>query len=140
MMGGRTNLIWMHLMQCFAVTICSKVLMTSKPPIYLNIKRYNSSATPQNVVFVGRTRPFFFQQALDLVPGKPFVFNIDRWLEIQRCGLFRNLTAKTSIQNDNVLLEINGIENPSLSISPEIGVSLSFVRPEVSGGVCSCEA
>ena len=86
----------------------------------------------------GRTRSLFFERALGLVPGKPFVFSIDRWLEIQRCGLFRNLTAKTITDNyDNVALQINGIENPSLSISPELGLSLSFVRPEISGGVAT---
>eukprot|EP00597_Dinobryon_sp_UTEXLB2267_P006334 CAMPEP_0170079170 /NCGR_PEP_ID=MMETSP0019_2-20121128/15624_1 /TAXON_ID=98059 /ORGANISM="Dinobryon sp., Strain UTEXLB2267" /LENGTH=471 /DNA_ID=CAMNT_0010292505 /DNA_START=69 /DNA_END=1484 /DNA_ORIENTATION=+ len=99
------------------------------------MQRYNSSTKASNVIVNGRTRPLFFQRALDLVPGKPFVLNIERWLEIQRCGLFRNLTAKTTTDNDNVILEINGIENPSLSISPELGVSLSFVRPEVSGGI-----
>ena len=123
---------------CLQNLKCSNILSTSMNPIILKLRRYNSD----NKTSAIKTKALFFNNVLDLKPGKPFELNIDNWIALQRSGLFSNLTAKSVVIRDSsngnisdtISLEISGIENPTTSFSPELGFSLS-VSPEVCGGV-----
>lgn len=123
---------------CLQNLKCSNILSTSMNPIILKLRRYNSD----NKTSAIKTKALFFNNVLDLKPGKPFELNIDKWIALQRSGLFSNLTAKSVVIRDSsngnisdtISLEISGIENPTTSFSPELGFSLS-VSPEVCGGV-----
>lgn len=81
------------------------------------------------------TRPDFFSNVLGLAPGQPFHFDLDKWRQIQRCGLFSNLTARVLEETGQVRLNITGIELPAITISPEVSVAASLERPEMSGGI-----
>jgi hypothetical protein len=115
-------------------------MINSNIPIILQLKRLPSARSNQTRSIT--TSPAFFQRVLNLNPGEPFQLDFQKWLALKQCGLFTNLTARTVVTTDNlgnesVSLEVMGIENPSLSIAPELGFSLSLTRPEISGGV-SC--
>lgn len=83
-----------------------------------------------------RTNALFFEETLGIERGQPLSFDIDRWRAIQRCGLFKNLTAK-AFANDKgeVTLHVLGEELPSIHFSPEVSVAASLDKPEASGGV-----
>lgn len=113
-------------------------MISSKNPISIDIKRIQANQTgiirlPKGEV---RSKPLFFQQTLGIREGQPFIFDIAKWQDLQRCGLFRNLTAKaTTNENGEVILKICGEELSSITFSPEIEATTSIERPEVSGGV-----
>lgn len=69
-----------------------------------------------------RTRDAFFLDALGLEPGAPFELDYDKWREVVRCGMFRNLTAKVEPAGagDEVTLRISGMEMPSITFAPEV--------------------
>jgi hypothetical protein len=77
---------------------------------------------------------------LNLIPGEAFEFNLDKWMDLQFCGLYRNLTAKPVYRDGGVSLEIKGYEVPSITFQPELSASLSLTNPQVSGGVSSFKA
>lgn len=116
------------------------ILCTSMNPIILKLQRF-SNDNKTLTIKDSKTKALFFSRVLELQPGMPFELNIDKWIALQRSGLFSNLTAKSVVtkdgvnNSDGVALEISGIENPSTSFAPEIGVSLSLTTPEVCGGV-----
>ena len=110
-------------------------------PIILKLHRFSNN-NKTSTIKDSKTKALFFSRVLDLQPGKPFELNVDKWIALQRSGLFSNLTAKSVVIKDSssnnsesVALEISGIENPSTTFAPEIGVSLSITTPEVCGGV-----
>ena len=85
----------------------------------------------------GRSKELFFRRILKIKEGCEFVFPMDRWKALQDSGLFRNLSAKSVARNNSefVQLYINGIENPSISFSPEISFGTNMKNPEIAGGV-----
>ena len=83
-----------------------------------------------------RTKPLFFEETLGIKRGQSLSFDVDRWQAIQRCGLFKNLTAKAFANNaGEVTLHVIGEEIPSIRFSPEVSVAASIDKPEASGGV-----
>jgi hypothetical protein len=119
-------------------------MMTSKTPIILNLKRIipggvsqvgNQTITLPPRIKKGRSRADFFQEILDLKPGKDFNLNLDKWRAIQSSGLYTNLTATTTVKDDGVALEIQGVENPSIKFAPESSIGGSLEAPEVSFSV-----
>ena len=82
-----------------------------------------------------RSRPLLFQQALDLEPGKPYVFNYPKWRMLESCGLFRNLSATTRSQDGQLTTIVTGTELPSITFSPSVQLGASLENPEINGGV-----
>lgn len=115
-----------------------KGILFSKNPILLNLKRSNFNDTglvklPKGEV---RTKETFFLDTLGIEKNKPSNFDMDKWVSIQKSGLFRNLTAKAMTnENDEIILKISGEELPSLFFAPEISVAANLENPEISGGV-----
>ncbi len=112
-------------------------LQISHNPVRLNLSPFiksNSTALPSHYDI--KTSPRFFEQVMDLTPGRNFTFNFDKWIQIQRSGLFSNLTVRTVTDEDgSIALDISGHEFPSLRFAPEITISRFSKDPEVSGGV-----
>lgn len=84
-----------------------------------------------------KTKQKFFTQLLDLRSGANFTLNINKWKAIQESGLFYNLTARVHESPDGIVMDIKGKELPSITFAPEVSLSPSLDRPEISGGV-SC--
>lgn len=119
-------------------------MMTSQKPIILNLKRIipggvtkvgNETIIVPPTIKQSRSKEEFFQELLDLKPGKDFNLNLDKWRAIQTCGLYTNLTATTTVKEDGVALEIQGVENPSIRFAPESSIGGSLDAPEVSFSV-----
>ena len=66
---------------------------------------------------------------------RPFELDLNRLQELQASMLFSNLTVRPLIHDNKVTLEVSAAEHPSIHISPEVTLSASIERPEVSGGV-----
>lgn len=121
---------------CYCVTD-AHVFSTSSIPVTVTINKFHPS-TPCSTT-TGRTKPLFFERVLGLHAKTPFQFDIDKWHELVKCGLFRNLTARTSMAPDGgVVLHVTGDELPSSSLAPEVSVIASLDNPEVVGGVRRC--
>jgi hypothetical protein len=75
------------------------------------------------------------QRVLGLVPGKRFEFSLDRWIALKESGLYRNLTAKTILKDNEVILEVSGVEMPCVTFAPEVSVGASLSNPNIAGGV-----
>ena len=115
--------LWLCSSYCFA-----DIHKTSGVPIVLNVKKSDKGPCI--------SKPLFFQRALDIEPGSAFTFNMDKWKELAKCGLFANLTAQSSIAPDGgVALSISGTELPSTYFTPEASIVASLESPEVLGGV-----
>jgi hypothetical protein len=121
---------------------------TSRIPVTLNLKRVipsdakdgalNGTTLVDERYREARSQPLLFQEILGLTSGSDFDFNLEKWRSLQASGLFRSLTAKPVTRDDGgVGLHIEGIENPSIRFSPEIGIGGSIEEPQISGGV-SC--
>ncbi len=117
------------------VALASFVSASSKPstaqhPISLRLKRLNSTSDV-------KTKPRFFQNILELNPGKSFEVNVDKWNALKQSGLFANLSAKSFFKKDGIAVEVSGIElDNHVRCSPEITLTTSRDnRPEVFGGV-----
>lgn len=120
----------------FAKIISASIYRTAKYPIILKLQRNinrNSSAPiyDSNI----KTKPELFQEALGLIPNSTFCLNYDSWLELKSSGLFHNLTAKSFMRNNEIYLEISGIELPSTEFTPEVSVQDVSKTPDFSGGV-----
>ena len=103
-------------------------LITSKNPISLGglirarVKVNETTSEVSTVVEQKsvRSRSALFERALDMSPGLPFVFNIDKWRDLQNSGLFYNLSASVfKRKDDSVGVEISGYELPSVRFAPE---------------------
>ncbi|KAJ1438374.1 hypothetical protein B484DRAFT_444618 [Ochromonadaceae sp. CCMP2298] len=109
---------------------------TSRIPVRLDLKRLSASGNAtSSSLREAKTQPAFFKDVLGLRSGEPFDFNLERWRALGRCGLFRNLTARTMMGQDGVYLNITGFEVPSTSFAPEVTAVASLDNPEVLGGV-----
>jgi hypothetical protein len=119
---------------------------TSRIPVTVNLKRvippdakdgaFNATTLVEERYREARSHPLLFQQILGLTAGSDFDFNLEKWRSLQASGLFRSLTAKPVTREDGgVGLHIEGIENPSIRFSPEIGLGGSLEEPQISGGV-----
>lgn len=113
---------------------------TMKDPVQLSVfrrpKSVNDTMIDTSSWPRGRSKGLMFQRILGISPGKPFVFNLDKWQALQHCGLFSNLTARSiAPTNDSVQLLVSGIERPSIVFAPELAVASTLTNPEVSGGV-----
>ena len=103
----------------------------NNPAIILQLQRFNSTEEP-------RTKPLFFEEILNLKPGDYFVFQLDKWREIQKSKLFSNITANVLATKDgkNLSVLVKGIELPSITFSPEVSLEPSTVkRSGFSGGL-----
>ena len=147
-----TIVLWLYLLKIVSASKSNPLeginkLMTSKDPVRLvNLQRVSPFRTSKNDTSISykinknpepRTSPLLFKQSLGLIPGQPFVFNLDKWRRLQSCGLFKDLTAKgrTDPKSGDVYLEVSGKELPSLKITPEIAVGASLESPEATGGI-----
>jgi hypothetical protein len=110
---------------------------TSRIPVRLDLRRLAAHSTSGNTTTTreAKTQPAFFKNVLGLNAGEPFEFNLERWRALGRCGLFRNLTARTFLGPDGVYLNITGYEMPSTSFAPEATVVADLDNPEVLGGI-----
>jgi hypothetical protein len=120
------------------VRMLDGLVTSAKNPISLNMRLapVNDTGFIKLPKTDTRTKGLFFEEALGLQRGKPFMFNIDKWRAIQRCGLFRNLTATAHASDDGeITLTISGEELPSIRFSPEVSVATSITNPEVAGGL-----
>lgn len=115
------------------------LLKAARSPIVLNLKPMQPSnattATRKIMAKSIRTQPQLFQDSLGIRPGQNFSLDFDAWRDLQTCGLYANLTAKTFIKNNEVYLEVSGIEIPSHEFAPEVSVKDISNRPDFSGGV-----
>jgi hypothetical protein len=119
----------------FLVATCMAA-PTSRIPVRLDLKRLSASGNAaSSSLREAKTQPAFFKDVLGLRSGEPFDFNLERWKALGRCGLFRNLTARTVMGQDGVYLNITGFEVPSTSFAPEVTAVASLDNPEVLGGV-----
>jgi len=103
----------------------------NNPAIVLQLQKFNSTEEP-------RTKPSFFEDVLNLKPGDFFVFQLDKWREIQKSKLFTNITANVLTTKDGKFLSVlvKGIELPSITFSPEISLEPSSVkRSGFAGGL-----
>lgn len=103
----------------------------NNPPVIVQLQRFNSTEPP-------RTKPLFFENVLDLKPGDYFLFQLDKWREIQKSKLFANITANVLTTKDgkNLTVLVKGVELPSITFSPELSLEPSTVkRSGFSGGL-----
>lgn len=124
------------------VRLFDAVLNTAKTPVILKLSR--KSVTQSNITesvdssLQPRSKPKLFEKVLGLEPGEPFNLQLEKWSMLQQSGLFRNLSAKSFLPSDDqIALEVSGIELPSIYLSPEVTLQPSIDEPEVSGGVSS---
>lgn len=103
----------------------------NNPAVLLQLERFNSTELP-------RTQPSFFEDILNLKPGDFFVFQLDKWREIQKSKLFANITANVLTTKDGKYLSVlvKGVELPSITFSPELSLEPSSVtRSGFAGGL-----
>jgi hypothetical protein len=122
----------------FNISASVAPLKTSSRPVYLTLRRnpVNATLNPDDSDCTVRTRPSFFREVLNLVPGRAFEFDLLKWQQIKQSGLFSNLTARAAMTTDGAALFIEGDELPAITFSPEITLSASLEDPQVAGGVC----
>ena len=133
----------------FANRVLAGPLTAAKQPIRLNLMRVDVRQN-ETVLENGekgympvmhpskkkvRSRALLFQQALDLEPGKPFVFDYPKWRMLENCGLFRNLSATTRSNDGQITTIISGTEVPSITFAPSVQLGASLENPEINGGV-----
>jgi hypothetical protein len=111
----------------------SSSLISAAEPIRLHLTRLNSKSNQTSLVC--KSKPSLFARALRIKSGKSFHFDFSAWRDIQKSGLFKNLTARSILKENEVILEIYGQELPSIKFAPKIKVTASPISPEVSGGV-----
>lgn len=95
----------------------------------------NNSISNLESLKPGRTRASFFERVLGIRPGEPFDFPLEKWRSIQQSHLFHNITGRTYQADDGIAMEITAIENPSITVKPELAVGLSPSNPDISGGL-----
>lgn len=103
----------------------------NNPAVVLQLQKFNSTEEP-------RTKPSFFEDVLSLKPGDFFVFQLDKWREIQKSNLFANITANVLTTKDGKFLSllVKGVELPSITFSPEVSLEPASVkRSGLSGGL-----
>ena len=106
----------------------SKFLMTSDSPIVFKKLRKTTYRKEQNGTLSEiilsdppRSRPLLFEKALGLRRNQKFEFHVDSWKSLMKSGLFNNLAAKiTTDDEDKAVIEISGDEKPSITFSPEL--------------------
>lgn len=121
----------------------SKIILSNEIPIDLTLKcmAVTKNETTGNKEYMETfkkpsTKVEFFINSLGLRPGNDFEFDITKWYELQRSGLFANITAKSVLNKDGTAtVIIKGFELPSKTFSPEISAAASIDNPEVSGGL-----
>lgn len=128
----------------------SYAYLTANDPIILKLQRLeiekknrtefnaNSSISFPKLIPINllpRSKAALFSKALQLKPNTPFTIDLYNLQELQSSKLFTNLTIRPLINGNRVMLEVLGSERPSIHISPEVTVSASLDRPEVSGGI-----
>ena len=109
-----------------------KILLTSKNPIILkNFRkaafRKDSNGTISEVILSDppRSKPLLFEKAFGLKKDKRFEFRIDKWKKLIKSGLFQNLSAQVTTDDEGkAVIEISGDEKPSITFSPEVSAGL----------------
>jgi hypothetical protein len=115
-------------------------LRVAQRPIIVKLTPYiprNSTEISDVAITKAKTKPELFQRVLGLRSGENFTMNFDRWIELQSCGLFANLTAKSFVVDEELYLEVYGRELSSVSFTPEISLEGIKERPQMTGGVNS---
>jgi hypothetical protein len=125
--------------------LVNSLLRAANVPVHLNLQRAppntNLSQVLRNPKLLqnganSRTKEYLFQNILGIQPGEDFEFHLPKWRMLQRCGLFYyNLSAKAEVVNDRVVLNVTGIELPSLTFAPELSLAPSLQDSQFSGGV-----
>lgn len=113
----------------------TNAMFASKRPFLVNTVKYSAVSSQNATRLPGRTREKFFENVLGIRPGEIFEFPLEKWRAIQRSHLFHNITGRTYQSDDGIVMEVQAIENPSISIKPEVSVGLSPSNPDISGGV-----
>lgn len=105
---------------------------TSSTPVVLNLVGLSF----KNSTVLPRSKPALFRRALGLTPGQPFELRLDRWRDLQSCGIFSNLTARVQADEEEALqIHISGFERPAVTLAPELSVGSLLSTPDISGGV-----
>lgn len=93
------------------------------------------STRNQNTLYDAvRTRPEFFENALNVHDSHAVFINENRWQRVKSCGLFSNLTARGVVQPDlTTKILVSGYELPSRVITPEISAKMDGATPVICG-------
>lgn len=113
----------------------ASAMLAAKRPFVVNTVKYNVGTNNNVTRLPGRTRAKFFETVLGIRPGQVFEFPLEKWRAIQQSNLFHNITGRTYESDDGIIMEVQAVENPSISIKPEVSVGLSPSNPDISGGV-----
>ena len=121
-----TEHLCLTIIAIFLLSDVAQSMLVALKPFKLQLYRLVRSANSTFVVDdnrKARTVPEFFMDSMGLYPGDDATFDLDRWQEIQNCGLFRNITIKACQDSDGcVFFQVLGEERPSISISPEVSL------------------